>query len=141
MADKYYAWTTINTEVNEYGKVEDSIAVGEEVTQGDLDISDAEWNSLIENGAIRMEEYPKDLAPGVSPAEHFRAQAAEVAAGTADDETKEAVELRLEAGIDKLVEKVNAGDNVEPKEGEVSSTPKLASDSTDQPKPAATAKK
>jgi hypothetical protein len=142
MADKYYAWTTINTEVNEYGKVEDSIAVGEEVTQGDLDMSDVEWNTLIESGAVRTEEYPKDLPPGMSPAEHYRAQEAEVAAGTADDETREAVELRLEAGIDEITQKVNAGENVEPKEGEVTSTPKLAPDSTDQAaKPATTSKK
>lgn len=134
MADKYYAWTTINTEVDEYGKVQDSIAPGEPVTQSDLDMGDEEWEELVASGAVRTEEYP-DVPDDMSPAEHMRQQEAEVAAGTADDDTKEAVELRLEATKDEIIEKVNAGDNVEP-EGEKSATPKLASDSTSQ-KPAA----
>ena len=97
MADTYYAWSKFNTEVNEFGQPTETVMPGEEISQKDLDVSDEEWEALIESGAVSTEEYPEDLPDGMSPAEYYRAQAAEVAAGTADDDTVEAVELRMEA--------------------------------------------
>jgi hypothetical protein len=131
MADKMVAWSTFRTEVNEFGQPTKTIDPGEEVSQSDLGISDEEWQGLIDSGAVRAEEYPEDLPDDMSPAEHFRQQEAEVAAGTADDATVNVVEMRMETLKDETIEKVNAGENVEPG----AEAPKAA------PKPAAAAAK
>ena len=117
-ADTYYAWSKFNTEVNEFGQPTETVMPGEEISQKDLDISDEDWAALVESGAVSTEEYPEDLPDGMSPAEFYRAQAAEVAAGTADDDTVEAVELRMEATVDETIEAVNSGDNIEPESEE-----------------------
>lgn len=68
MADKYYAWSTFRLGVNEWGQVTETLDPGEEVTKDKLGVSDEEWQSLIDSGSIRTDEYPSDLPPGVSPA-------------------------------------------------------------------------
>jgi hypothetical protein len=65
----YYAWSNFPTERNEFGQTTKTIKPGDKVTQQDLDVSDDEWNELIELGAVREEEYP-DTDPGQSPAEY-----------------------------------------------------------------------
>lgn len=65
----YYAWNTFVTEYNEYGVPTDKIEPGEPITQSDLDVSDEEWESLIETGAVSEEEYP-DIPSTISPAEY-----------------------------------------------------------------------
>ena len=66
----YYAWNTFPVEWDETtGLVTEKIMPGEPITQSDLDVSDEEWESLIETGAVSEDEYP-DLPPQVSPAEY-----------------------------------------------------------------------
>jgi hypothetical protein len=65
----YYAWSNFPVEYDEHGVVTKTIAVGDSVSQGDLDISDEEWEYLIETGAVSEDEYP-DIPDHVSPAEY-----------------------------------------------------------------------
>src|SRR6266545_3983827 len=67
---KYYAWSTFQLEKNEWGMVTKTLSPGEEVTKVKLNVSDEEWDSLIETGAVSEEKYP-DTAPGQSPAEFY----------------------------------------------------------------------
>jgi hypothetical protein len=68
----YYAWTQLRTKVNEWGKTEEAKNVGDEVSQGDFeDMSDEDWQALIDSGAVREVEYPKGaLESGESPERH-----------------------------------------------------------------------
>lgn len=64
-----YAWSKFNTEVNEFGQPTKTIMPGESVSQSDLGVDDAEWEYLVESGAVREDEYP-EVPEGVSPAEY-----------------------------------------------------------------------
>lgn len=68
----YYAWSNFPVERNEYGQTTKSIKAGEKISQSDLNVSDEEWEGLIEAGAVREEEYP-DAGPTESPAEYAAA--------------------------------------------------------------------
>jgi hypothetical protein len=70
---KMYAWTTFRTEIDENGQTKKAVKPGEEVTQSKLGVSNDEWDYLIENGAVREDEYP-DIEDTKSPAEHIREQ-------------------------------------------------------------------
>lgn len=65
----YYAWNTFTTGWDEHGIPTTKIKPGDPVTQADLDVSDEEWESLVETGAVSEEEYP-DIPSHVSPAEY-----------------------------------------------------------------------
>lgn len=61
MADEtYYAWTRMPIERNEWGQVSKEIQPGDKVTQSMLKVEDAEWQELVDAGAIRTDEYPAD---------------------------------------------------------------------------------
>lgn len=70
---KYYAWTNFVTERNEHGQPVKTLKAGEEVTQQDLEISEQDWDQLIQTGAVRPQPYP-DIPESLSPAEYFRNQ-------------------------------------------------------------------
>lgn len=72
---KMYAWSTFNTDVDEYGKAHGKIEPGDEVTADKLDISKEEFETLVEAGAVREQEYP-DVNPTQSPTEYYREEAA-----------------------------------------------------------------
>ena len=101
---KFYAWTNFDTERNEWGQTVNSVHVGDEVTQVQINATDDQWAELLATGAVREMEYP-DIPKDVSPAEYFRqklndpeateeeieaAQAAFAETGTADTESKKA---------------------------------------------------
>jgi hypothetical protein len=65
----YYAWNTFPVEWDDYGSVTKKVMPGDTVAQSDLNVSDEEWESLIESGAVSEDEYP-ELPPQVSPAEY-----------------------------------------------------------------------
>ena len=65
----YYAWSNFPVQYDEHGRVTESIEVGDPVSQSDLDVSDEEWDELVENGAVSEDEYP-DIPAHVSPAEY-----------------------------------------------------------------------
>lgn len=79
----YYAWSNFPVEHNEFGQPTKVIGVGEEIKKSDLGkISDADWDAMIEAGAIREQKYPKvNEAMSQSPSEYFRQMAAKAAAG------------------------------------------------------------
>ena len=104
MAGKFYAWTNFDTERNEWGQTVNSVHVGDEVTQVQINATDDQWAELVATGAVREMEYP-DIPKDVAPAEYFRqklndpeateeeieaAQAAFAETGTADTESKKA---------------------------------------------------
>src|SRR5215831_18856654 len=76
-AETYYAWSNFPIERNEAGQATKVIAAGDKISQDDLDVSDEEWQSLIDVGAVRTDEYPEDLPDYMAPAEYERAKAAE----------------------------------------------------------------
>lgn len=78
MAD-YYAWSRFKKKVNEWGRVEEWINPGDKVTRQALSVSQDEWDTLVESGAVRTAKYP-DIANHVSPAEATRAGLAPAAA-------------------------------------------------------------
>jgi|SRR6476646_831415 len=81
-----YAWSKFKGEVNEWGQVTKWIMPGEKISQSDLGVSDEEWDSLVESGAVREDEYP-DIANDVSPAEHFATNPDEAPEPTLDETT------------------------------------------------------
>lgn len=85
----YYAWSRF---LQEKGIIEP----GDTVTQDKLKVPNAEWEELVRVGAVRTEEYPSDLPPGISPAEHYRAMEA---SGEMTDEELLALNERLGRGV------------------------------------------
>jgi hypothetical protein len=70
MAEKtYYAWSRFRTKLNEWGQTEEEVMPGDKVTQEKLGVGDEDWQAFIDGGAIREDEYPSNLPPGVSPAQ------------------------------------------------------------------------
>jgi hypothetical protein len=69
----YYAWSNFPVEHNDFGQPTKTIKAGEKISQSDLKVSDEDWENLIELGAVREEEYPKDLGTMESPAEYLAA--------------------------------------------------------------------
>ena len=72
---KMYAWSTFNTDVDEWGKAHGKIEPGDEVSAEKLGVTKEEFDELVAVGSVREEEYP-DVAPGQSPAEYYREEAA-----------------------------------------------------------------
>ena len=73
---KYYAWSSFRLDVDQNNKAKKVIEPGDEVTAEKLKVSKEEFDYMIEAGAVRDLEYPP-VEPGQSPAEYFRAAAAE----------------------------------------------------------------
>lgn len=72
-----YAWSPI---VNS----KKDVKVGEAVSKSDLDISDGDWDYLVEAGSVRPTPYPAhdDGTPvSKSPTQHLQDQAAKLASG------------------------------------------------------------
>jgi|SRR5580765_3729328 len=69
-----YAWSKFKKEVNEWGQVTEWIMPGDKISQGDLGVSDEEWESLVETGAVREDEYP-DVPADVPPAQAEKEEA------------------------------------------------------------------
>jgi len=86
----YYAWSPIRGGTAEKPV---NIARGDKVTQSDLHVSDADWDALLESGAIREKEFP---APGDfdgSVIDYLREKLNEAQAMSAVDEEEAASEL------------------------------------------------
>lgn len=66
-----YANSRFMAEINEWGRVTKWIEPGEEIKQSDLNVSDAEWQSLIDAGVV-VESYPKGLGKLTPPAEYYK---------------------------------------------------------------------
>lgn len=73
----HYAWSNFPVERNEFGQTTKTIKAGDEVSQSDLNVSDEDWEELLEVGAVREEKYP-DVEPGQSPAEYMAAHPEEL---------------------------------------------------------------
>jgi hypothetical protein len=95
MAKTYYAWSAINkVEAKEGGyKTSDHIKEGDTVTASKLDMSDDDFEYLIETGAVREQPYPP-CGPGQSPTEYMRSLATRAHSGElSNDEVGELMEL------------------------------------------------
>jgi hypothetical protein len=93
----YYAYSTFNTEVDEWGRVQKSIKPGEEVSQSDLGVDDETWAEYVKSGVVSTVPHPEDMMDGESPNEAFAREDAALAAGELDDEQAAKVEERQEA--------------------------------------------
>jgi hypothetical protein len=60
MAEQYYAWTRIPVSRNEWGQLEKEIQPGDKVSASDLNVSDEEFQELVDIGAVRTDEYEAD---------------------------------------------------------------------------------
>lgn len=98
---KMYAWSNFAVERNDYGQITKTIKPGESITQAAIGVDDAEWESLIESGAVREDEYPEDIQPNQSPVEYQRAKEAALLSGELSAENREEllsmIEERAEA--------------------------------------------
>lgn len=105
----YVAWSRFSGKRNEFGQTTEWIEPGESVTQAKLDVTDADWDYLLESGAVRESPYPKGLANQQAPAEALRERARAVFSGELTDE-KDIAELRLSLGlVDPATEAATAG--------------------------------
>jgi hypothetical protein len=66
----YYAWSNFTSDVEDKGQIK----VGEKISQDDLGVPDVEWKELIKIGAVREEQYPKNLPSHRSPMEYERSK-------------------------------------------------------------------
>ena len=92
----YYAYSTFNTEVDEWGRVQKSIKPGDEVSQADLSVDDETWATYVESGVVSTVPHP-ECQPGESPNEAFAREDAALAAGTLSEEDAAKVEERQQA--------------------------------------------
>lgn len=74
----YYAWSPIHGSPDADGKAK-VIKLGDSVSKSDVE-DDADWDYLIEAGAIRTQQYPDDLGSGESPNDQWRRKMAELGA-------------------------------------------------------------
>lgn len=81
-----YAWSRFQKSVNEWGRVEEWIEPGDEISQSDLGVNDEEWQSLIDSGAVREEEYP-DIDRQTTPADYYKANPDEAPEVNVDETT------------------------------------------------------
>lgn len=75
-----YAWSNFTIEHNQQGQATKTVKCGQEVTRQSLNVSEKDWEDLIEAGAVRPQPYP-DIPDNVAPAEYFRSQNAARASG------------------------------------------------------------
>lgn len=87
-----YAWSKFKADVNEWGQVGRWIMPGDEVSQSDLEVNDAEWQELQDSGAVRNEPYP-NIPNDVAPAEYFAAHPDEAPEATIDETTTSEEEI------------------------------------------------
>jgi hypothetical protein len=92
MADTYYLWSPVNTEVNEWGRVTKTAKVGDEATAKSLNVSQDEFEELVKVGVVRTEPYP-DIPADMAPLEHFRA----MGAGGGEEDLSNAERKELQA--------------------------------------------
>jgi hypothetical protein len=86
-----YANSRFKKRVNEWGRVEEWIMPGDEISQGDLDIGDEEWQGLIDSGAV-VDSYPEGLkdSPQTPPAEYYRNNPEEAPSSDLDESSSSA---------------------------------------------------
>lgn len=80
MPNTYYAWTNFVLEYDEWGRAKAKAEPGDVVTQEMLQVTDEVWSSLIENGQVREQPYPK-IPSGSSPVEYYKHLQAKAAKG------------------------------------------------------------
>ena len=95
-SDKFYAYSTFNTKINEWGRVEETVQPGDEITQAKLGVSDDEWNEYVERGIVSMVPYPQNLGPGETPNEAFARENLALSRGELDEDAAKAVQARQE---------------------------------------------
>lgn len=94
MADKYFAYSTFNTKVNEWGRVEETIKPGEEVTQAALGVNDDDWAEYIKLGVVSKVPYPEEAIRGESPNEAFNREDLALARGELSEDEAKRVKAR-----------------------------------------------
>jgi len=94
-----YAWSRFAKTINEWGRVEEWIEPGDEISQADIGVNDDEWQELQDNGAVREEAYPP-VEVDQSPAEYYRENPDEAPEIDVDENTPtpEAME-KIDAGL------------------------------------------
>jgi hypothetical protein len=86
----YYAWSSIKAGTSEKPV---NIERGAKVAQSDLGISDAEWDAIVESGAVREKEFPAPEGYPGSAIDYLRERLQEAQAMSGVEEEEAASEL------------------------------------------------
>lgn len=117
----YYAWSPIVAKRNEQGMTTEMIQPGDTVTQKAAGLGDADWEYLLETGAIREDEYPQDLAMGQAPAEKEREQVQAMYRGELEPEEVEEIQIKL-GTADPATLEATSGKQSEPEPEDITTT-------------------
>lgn len=93
-----YANSRFKKDVNEWGRVTAWVNPGDKVSQSDLGVSDDEWQTLINSGAV-VKDYPDALKDKTQtpPAEYYRDNPKEAPKSNIDENTPSADKIATEA--------------------------------------------
>jgi len=92
---QYYAWSPVKAGTTDEPK---SVARGEKVSQSSLGLNDADWQALVDSGAVRDRPFPAPDDYQGSALDYLRDQLAEAQTVSPVDEEEAVVELaNLEA--------------------------------------------
>jgi hypothetical protein len=72
-----FAWSEIRGSDSEGKAV--VVKPGDEVSAGDLNLNDEEFQELVDAGVVRDNDYPEDIPEDQSPTEYYKAQLAALA--------------------------------------------------------------
>src|SRR5215831_16258629 len=99
MASTYFAWSPIQLDVDEKGRSQ-FVKLGEKVSAGDLDMSDEEFQELIDARVVREQPYPEELVSSAQPpSDYFKELLAGAAEGTLTKEQTDAL-AKMNLGFD-----------------------------------------
>lgn len=86
-----YANSRFKKTVNEWGRVEEWIMPGDEISQDDLNVSDEEWQGLVDSGAV-VDDYPEALKndPQTPPVDYYRNNPDEAPSSNLDESSPSA---------------------------------------------------
>lgn len=110
----HYAWSDIKA-----GTIEKPVtaARGDEVSKSKLGVSDADWQAMLDAGAVREKRFPAPQGFDGSAVDYVRQQLQEATAMSSLDEEEAASELaRVEAGGSRIAEVASGLPSTESKE-------------------------
>jgi|SRR5215831_35081 len=125
----YNAWSPIVTgELDDRGQPV-TIKLGESVSASDLDMTDEEFQTLIDNKVVREQPYPQSLVDSViPPSEYFKDLLAGAAEGSlTEDQVKELAGMNLGFDDSSSTKLAPTSEEVEDVSGTTSTTPAKSS--------------
>lgn len=96
MAGALYAWSPILKEPDEKGRAQ-FVKLGETVTASDLDMTDEDFQYLVDVKAVREQPYPEELTTSPTPpSEYYKQLLAGAAEGSlSEDQSKDLSKMTI----------------------------------------------